>query len=115
MPLRSACLWNWNFLSSLNLSDRHTKKADRTGTASLTVNVSGTEVTGTLSDPSGHIWQLQNGKLEASQLTFDVTARQRGGSKNVHFFGQIERDSITMHNESNGRPGQTMIFHKIKE
>src|SRR5215469_11226292 len=91
------------------------KKGDRIGTATLTVGVSGNEVTGTLSDPSGQIWQLQNGKCEANQLTFDVTAREHGGTKNIHFFGQVEGDSITLHNESNGRPGQTMIFHKIMD
>jgi len=62
------------------------KKGGRTGAASLTVRVSGNEVTGTLSDPSGQIWQLQNGKFEANQLTFDVTAREHGGAKNIHFF-----------------------------
>lgn len=101
-----------------NLNGRWTatlNRGSRTGTANLTVNVSGAEVTGTLTDPSGQVWQLQNGKFEGSQLTFDVTAREHGGSKNIHFFGQIEGDSITMHNESNGRPGQTMIFHKTKE
>ena len=91
------------------------KKGDTTGTANLMVSVSGNEVTGTLSDPSGQIWQLQNGKFEANQLTFDVTAREHGGTKNIHFFGQVEGDSITLHNESNGRPGQTMIFHKNKD
>lgn len=101
-----------------NLNGRWTatlNRGSRTGTANLTFNVSGAEVTGTLTDPSGQVWQLQNGKFEGSQLTFDVTAREHGGSKNIHFFGQIEGDSITMHNESNGRPGQTMIFHKTKE
>jgi hypothetical protein len=101
-----------------NLNGRWTatlKKGDRTGTAILTVSVSGREVTGTLSDPSGQIWQLQNGNLEGSRLTFEVTAREHGGSKNIHFFGQVEGDSITMHNESNSRPGQTMSFHKIRD
>jgi hypothetical protein len=91
------------------------KKGDRTGAATLTVSVSGNEVSGTLSDPSGQIWQLQNGKFEANQLPFDVSAREHGGTKNIHFFGQVEGDSITMHKESNGRPGQIMIFHKIKD
>ena len=90
-------------------------KGDRTGIANLTVSVSGSEVRGTLRDPSGQLWQMQNGKFEANQLTFDVTAREHGGTKNIHFVGQVEVDSITLHNESNGRPGQTMIFHKIKD
>jgi len=91
------------------------KNGDRTGTANLTVSVSGSEVIGTLRDPSGQIWQLQNGKFEANQLTFDVTAREHSGTKNIHFAGQVEVDSITLHNESSGRPGPTMIFHKNKD
>ena len=47
------------------------KKGDRTGTATLNMSISGTGVTGTLSDPSGQVWQIENGKLEDSQLTFE--------------------------------------------
>ena len=90
------------------------KRGSRTGTATLTVSVSGTEVNGTLSDPSGQLLHLQNGKLAGDQITFDVTAREHGGSKNIRFFGQVEGDSITMHNKSNGKAGQTMVFHKLK-
>ena len=104
-------------VAQTNVTGRWTatlKRGDRTRKATLTVSVSGTEVTGTLSDPSGRILQLENGKLESSQLTFDVTGREHGGSKNIHFSGQVEDDSITLHNESNGTPGQTMVFHKMK-
>lgn len=90
------------------------KKGDRTGTSVMDLTVSGTHVTGTLSDQSGQIWQIQDGKLEGDQLTFDVTARERGGTKKIHFFGQVTNDLITLHNESNGKPGQTMVFHKMK-
>ena len=48
------------------------KKGDRTGAAVMDVTLSGAQVTGTLSDPSGQIWQIENGKLEGDQLTFDV-------------------------------------------
>ena len=90
------------------------KRGSRTGTATLTLSVSGTEVTGTLSDPSGQLLQLQNGKLEGGQLTFDVTGREHGGSKNIHFFGEVGGDSITMQNESNGKPDQTIVFHNLE-
>jgi hypothetical protein len=53
------------------------KKGDRTGTASLRLGVSGTEVTRTLSDPSGQVWEIRNGNLQGNQLTFDVTAVRR--------------------------------------
>lgn len=90
------------------------KKGDRTGTSVMDLTGSGTQVTGTLSDPSGQVWQIENGKLEGDQLAFDVTAREHGGTKKVHFFGQVANDLITLHNESNGKPGQTMVFHKMK-
>lgn len=101
-----------------NLNGRWTatlKKGDRTGTANLTVSVSGSGVTGTLSDPSGQIWQIENGKLEADRLTFDITAHEHGGTKNIHFFGSFADDAITLRNESRGRPGQIMTFHKIRD
>ena len=91
------------------------KKGDRTGTAVMDVTLSGTQVTGTLNDPSGQIWQIENGKLEGNQLTFDVTAREHGGTKKIHFFGQATHDLITLHNESRGKPGQTMSFHRIQD
>jgi len=86
------------------------KKGDRTGIANLTVSVPGNEVTGTLSDPLGQIWQFQNGQVATNQLTFDVTVCEHGGTKNIHFVGQVEDDSITLHNESSGRPGQNHDF-----
>ena len=90
-------------------------KGDRTGTANLNMSISGTAVTGTLSDPSGQVWQIENGKLEGNQLTFDVTAREHGGTKDIHFFGQIADGLITLHNESHGKRGQTMSFRRPKD
>lgn len=91
------------------------KKGDKTGTATLNISISGTGVTGTLCDPSGQVWQIENGKLEGNQLKFDVTAREHGGTKNIHFFGQVADGLITLHNESHGKPGQTMSFHRTKD
>ena len=88
------------------------RKGDRTGTCVMDVTLSGTQVTGTLSDPSGQIWQIENGKVEGNQLTFDVTAREHGGTKEIHFFGQVTHDLITLHNESGGKQGQTMSFRR---
>lgn len=48
-----------------NLNGRWTatlRRGDRTGAATLTVSVYGAEVTGTLSDPSGQLLQLQKRK-----------------------------------------------------
>src|SRR5215472_7220608 len=75
-------------------------KGDRTGTANLNMSISGSAVTGTLSDPSGQVWQIENGKLDGNQLTFDVTAREHRGTKNIHFFGQVADELITLNNES---------------
>lgn len=91
------------------------KKGDKTGTATLNMTVSGTSVTGTLSDPSGQVWQIENGKLEGNQIAFDVTAREHGGTKSIHFFGEVADGLITLHNESHGKRGQTMSFRRPKE
>ena len=90
-------------------------KGNKTGTATLHMSISGTGVTGTLSDPSGQVWQIQNGKLDGNQLTFDVTAREHGGTKDIHFFGQVADGLITLQNESHGKRGQTMSFHRTKD
>jgi hypothetical protein len=90
-------------------------KGNKTGTATLNISISGTSVTGALSDPSGQVWQIENGKLEGNQLTFDVTAREHGGTKNIHFFGQVADGLITLHNESRGKRGQTMSFHRTRD
>ena len=90
-------------------------KGDGTGTANLNMSISGTVVTGTLGDPSGQVWQIENGRLEGDQLTFDVTAREHGSTKNIHFFGQVADGLITLHNESHGKRGQTMSFHRPKD
>ena len=91
------------------------KKGNKTGAAVLNMSVSGTAVTGTLSDPSGQLWQIENGKLEDKKLTFDVTAREHGSTKTIHFFGQVADGLITLHNESQGKKGQTMSFHQTKD
>ena len=90
------------------------RKGNKTGTATLNISISGTSVTGALSDPSGQVWQIENGKLEGNHLTFDVTAREHCGTKNIHFFGQVADGLITLHNESRGKRGQTMSFQRTK-
>ena len=90
-------------------------RGDRTGVAVLNLKVAGNQVTGTLSDPSGQTLQIKNGEIERAQLTFDVSASEHGGTKNIHFYGQVTADTITLHNESNGKQGVTMTFHKSKD
>ena len=65
-------------------------------------------MTGTLRDPSGPPWQIQNGTLTGNQLTFDVTAPQHGHTKNIHFMGDVGDDAITFRNESQGKQGRTL-------
>lgn len=106
------------FAQESNLNGRWTatlKKGDRTGTAILNLSSSGNEVTGTLSDPSGQTWQIEHGKLDGNRITFDVTAREHGRIKNIHFFGEVADQAITLENESNGRAGRMMTFQRIKD
>jgi len=91
------------------------QRGDATGVAEMTLKVAGNHVTGTLSEPSGQTLQIENGVIESSQLNFDCSAGEHGGTKRIHFFGQVTADVITLHNESNGRQGITMTFHRVKD
>jgi uncharacterized protein involved in outer membrane biogenesis len=90
-------------------------RGDRTGVAVMTLKVEGTQVIGTLSEPSGQTLEIENGKLEEGRLTFDASASEHGGTKNIHFFGQVTAGEITLHNESDGNQGMTMTFHRVQE
>ncbi len=106
------------FAQSKDLSGCWTATLERggnTGTFTMDLKISGNGVTGTLSDPSGPPWQIQNGTLEGNQLTFDVTAPEHGHTKNIHFMGDVGDDWITLRNESRGKQGRTLTFHRSTE
>jgi hypothetical protein len=91
------------------------KRGNATGEAVMTLKVAGNQVTGTLSDPSGQILQIENAAIKDGQITFDASAEEHGRDKRIHFFGQITEDVITLHNQSNGKQGLTMTFHRIRD
>jgi hypothetical protein len=88
------------------------ERGDRTGVAVINLKVEGNRVTGTLSDPSGQTMEMENGVIEGGQLSFDCRAREHGDTKRIHFSGQIRNDAITLRNESHGKQGRTMTFHR---
>jgi len=90
-------------------------RGDRTGVAVMTLKVAGNQVAGTLSEPSGQTLEIENGRIEDGRLVFDASASEQGGTKNIHFFGQLKAGEITLHNESNGKQGMTMTFHRVQE
>ena len=90
-------------------------RGDRTGVAVMTLKVAGNQVAGTLSEPSGQTLEIENGRIEDGRLTFDASASEHGGTKNIHFFGQVTAEEITLRNESNGKQGMTMTFHRVKD
>ena len=90
-------------------------RGDRTGVAVMTLKVAGNQVAGTLSEPSGQTLEIENGRIEDGRLVFDASAGDHGGTKNIHFFGQVTAGEITLHNESNGKQGMTMTFHRVQE
>jgi len=59
--------------------------------------------------------EIQNGKLQGNQLVFDVIAPERGYTKNIHFRGEAGDDAITLRNESGGKEGRTLTFHRIED
>jgi len=109
-----ACL---AFGQAQDVSGRWEAKLERGGRSmrsTLDLKVSGNQVTGTIDLAPEVTVQIRNGKFEGSQLTFDVTAPEHGGTKEIHFVGDVQDEVITLRNESRSRPGRTAIFQRSK-
>ena len=91
------------------------ERGDRAGVFTLDFQVSGKQVMGTINDPSGQVLKIENGSFEGNQLSFDALAAEHGGTKLIHFFGEVEDDVITLHNTSRGKPGRTITLHRTKD
>ena len=106
------------FAQGKDVNGRWTTTLDR-GRQSMTLNmelkVSGNDVTGTIDVAPDVRVQIQNGKLQGNQLTFDITAPERGHTKSIHFTGDIGAEAITLRNESRGKQGRTMIFQRASQ
>ena len=106
------------FAQTKDVSGRWTTTLER-GRQSMTfkmdLKVSGNSVTGTIDVAPDVTAQIQNGKLEGNQLTFDITAPEHGRTKSIHFTGDVGDDAITLRNESRGKQGRTMIFQRAAE
>jgi len=106
------------FAQAKDPSGRWTATLERDGrsmTSTMELKLSGDQVTGTIDLAPGVTVQIQNGKLEGNQLTFDVTAPEHGHTKSIHFTGDVGNDAITLRNESHGKQGRTMIFQRAAE
>jgi len=103
------------FAQGQNMSGRWTTTMERGGnraTFKMDLKVSDNSVTGMIDLAPNVTEQIQNGKLQGNQLTFDVAALEHGHTKNIHFTGDVAGDAITLRNESNGKQGRTMIFQR---
>jgi hypothetical protein len=79
----------------------------------LNLKVSGSKVTGTFTHLKGKELQLQNGKLEGKQLSFDATAELNGRTYHSHFTGEASADAITLHGGVDGKQvGPALTFHR---
>ena len=110
-----ACL---AFAQGKDLTGRWTVTMERgTRSATLTMNLkaAGNRVTGSIDLTPDITVQIENGKLEGNQLTFDVAAPEHGHTKEIHFVGDVGDDAITLRNESRGKQGRTMIYQREKE
>jgi hypothetical protein len=57
--------------------------------------------------------EIQNGKLQGNQLSFDATTKVNGETYRLHYSGVIKSDSITLRGEVNGKKGgPELIFHR---
>jgi len=109
-----ACL---AFVQAQDVSGRWESTLERGGRSmrsTLDLKVSDNQVTGTIDLAPEVTVQIRNGKFEGSQLTFDVTAPEHGGTKEIHFVGDVQDEVITLRNESRSRPGRTAIFQRSK-
>jgi hypothetical protein len=84
-------------------------------TSTMELKLSGDQVTGTIHLAPGVTVQIQNGKLEGNQLTFDVTAPEHGHTIEIHFTGVVGDNAVTLRNESRGKQGRTLTFHRIED
>jgi hypothetical protein len=91
------------------------ERGEATGQAVMTLTVVRNRVTGTLREPSGQTLEIQSGKIEGRKISFDASAREHGGEKRIHFFGDVSDDAITLQNQSNGKQGLAMTFHRVKD
>ena len=90
-------------------------KDGRSMTSTMQLKLSGDQVTGTIDLAPGVAVQIQNGKLEGKQVTFDVVAPEHGHTKDIHFTGDMGDDAIMLRNESGGKQGRTMTFHRVDD
>lgn len=88
------------------------QRGGQTRTLEMDLKVDGNSVTGTIDVAPDVTAQIQNGKLQGDQLTFDVIAPEHGHAKNIHFTGDLGEDTITLRNESRGKQGRTLIFQR---
>jgi hypothetical protein len=91
------------------------ERGQQSMTFKMNLKVSGNSVTGTIDVAPDVTAEIQNGKLEGDQLTFDITAPEHGHTKSIHFTGDVDDDAITLRNESRGKQGRTMTFRRIKD
>ena len=85
-------------------------------TAALALKESGHQISGTLVDQNGVEWQIQNGKLEGSLLSFDALETANGETRALHLVGDVASDVITLHSDPRSSPeGEPMIFHRTDE
>jgi len=106
------------FAQGKDVSGRWTTTQEKGGqsvTFRMDLTVSNNSVTGTIDVAPDVATQIQNGKLEGNQLTFDITAPEHGHAKSIHFTGDVRDDAITLRNESRGKQGRTMIFQRASE
>lgn len=106
------------FAQNKDVSGRWTTSLERGGksfTFKMDLKVSDNTVAGTMDATPDRRVEIQNGKLEGNQLTFDVTAPEHGHSKTIHFIGDVGDNTITLRNQSGGKQGRTMIYQRSKE
>jgi hypothetical protein len=98
-----------------DLSGRWTGTFHRNGTAvTLVLNLQSSDsyVTGVLVDPGGNQMPIQEWKIEGTQLTFAVLAKEHGHSRTDHFIGVVEGDLIKLLQRNAQKYDPPIAFHR---
>jgi hypothetical protein len=72
-------------------------------------------VTGTMDITPNTTVEIQNGRVERNQITFDVTAPEHGHTKTIYFIGDVGDNTIALRNQPGGKQGRTLIYERSKE
>jgi len=81
----------------------------------LALKTSDGQVSGVLLDPGGNQMPIHEWKLEGTQLTFEVSAKEHGHARTDDFVGVVADEAITLLQHNGQKYDPPINFHRDKE